>query len=71
MIDITTLQRSVNRFNTPLDEKYYEGLSRELVEDIHSTIDEIIFVQRLLSPNIKHAYELPKRRRWKDNYRCY
>lgn len=52
--------RNVNEFNTPLDEKFYKDISKEVIEDIHAAIDEIAFVQRLTGNNMKEVGQLDK-----------
>jgi len=54
------LLRNVNQFNTPLDSKYYADLSRDVVDDIHASIDEIIFIRRLVSNDIKMVCDIEK-----------
>ena len=67
MIEQEILLRTVNEYNTPLDDRYYVGLSRDIVDDIHASIDEILFVKRLLSPNIKSATDIEKDEDGKPN----
>jgi hypothetical protein len=52
--------RQTNDYNTPLNDRYYEGLNKEIVEEINSAIDEIVFIQRLISPNIPSVSDLEK-----------
>lgn len=60
MINQEVFIRDVNEFNTPLDDRYYHGLTKDLVDDIHATLDEIIFVKRLVSPDIRRVKDMPK-----------
>jgi hypothetical protein len=60
MNETHAISREVNEFNTPLDDRYYIGLARDIIEDIHASLDEITFVRRLLSPNIRHVSQLDK-----------
>jgi hypothetical protein len=44
--------RKTNEFNTPLDEHYYSGINKDIQEEINAAIDEIVFIQRLISPDM-------------------
>jgi len=54
------LYRPTNEFNTTLGESYYDGLSQVVIEDIKSAIDEIVFIQRLISPSMPSVGDLDK-----------
>lgn len=58
--NIEELLRNVNEFNTPLDHHYYADLSRDVVDDIHASIDEIVFIRRLVSNDIKRVCDIEK-----------
>ena len=54
------LYRPTNEFNTTLGESYYNGLNQVVTEDIKSAIDEIVFIQRLISPSMPSVGDLDK-----------
>lgn len=43
------LYRKTNEFNTPLDDAYYSDINKDIQEEINAAIDEIVFIQRLIS----------------------
>ena len=60
MMNDIDLYRPTNEFNTTLGESYYDGLSQVVIEDIKSAIDEIVFIQRLISPSMPSVGDLDK-----------
>lgn len=44
--------RKTNKYNTPLDEKFYSDINKDIQEEINAAIDEIIFIKRLIDPSI-------------------
>jgi hypothetical protein len=44
--------RKTNEYNTPLDDQYYLGLNKDIQEEINAAIDEVIFIQRLIDPDM-------------------
>ena len=54
------IYRPVNEYNSPLDDAFYLDLNGDIVENIKAAIDEVVFIQRLISPNMPTVEERPK-----------
>lgn len=52
--------RKANEYNTPLDEVYYSNINKDVQEEINAAIDEILFIQRLISPDMPTVEDLER-----------
>jgi len=52
--------RKTNSYNTPMDEMFYKDINKDIQEEINAAVDEVIFIQKLISPHMLSVEELEK-----------
>ena len=50
----------MNEYQTPLNEETLKGIPNEVKEQLYDIINNVEFIQRLVSPNRKRANDRPR-----------